>query len=144
MNLVRYNIAANPWLALADMDRLFSLAMGDALPVASGWVPSMDVYEEAKRYVVRAELAGVPKENVKVAIEEGVLHLSGERQCEVARDLPGGQHVERSVGRFERRIGLPDNIAPDQAKAEFKDGLLTVIVPKKEGAKPKRIDVGLN
>lgn len=145
MNLIRHvGFGSHPWLALADMDRLFSLAGGGGLSVPADWAPRMDLYEEEQRYVVKAELAGVPKENVKVTLEDGVLCLSGERQREVVHDRPGGQHVERSFGRFERQVGLPENIVPEQVKAEFKDGLLTITIPKRESAKPKRIDVSLN
>ncbi|HWP41955.1 MAG TPA: Hsp20/alpha crystallin family protein, partial [Blastocatellia bacterium] len=107
----------------------------------TGWTPSCDVYETDKEIVIKAELPGVKKEDVKVGIEDGVLSISGERKFEEETKKENYLRVERSYGAFTRSFTLPARVDSTRISAEFKDGLLQVTLPKREEAKPKGIEI---
>ncbi|MEE4455112.1 Hsp20/alpha crystallin family protein [Novosphingobium resinovorum] len=130
---------SHPLLSLRhDMNRLFddvlrgfgSPAFGD-LESGVSW-PYVELGESANEIRVTAELPGLDEKDVELTVEEGVLTLRGEKRSEV-EDTDRG-YSERSYGRFERRIGLPKGIERDKVEATFKDGVLTVILPKTEAA----------
>ncbi len=106
-----------------------------------GWSPSVDIAEDDKEYCIRAELPGLKKEDVNVSFENGQLTISGERKQEQEQKGRRFHRVECSYGRFNRSFTLPVDTKPDQIKAEFKDGVLSVRVPKAESVKPKQITV---
>ncbi len=108
---------------------------------AAQWAPAVDVSEDDKEYLVKAELPELKKEDVKVNVENGTLAISGERQAEKEEKGKKFHRIERSFGCFQRRFALPEGIDPGKVKAEFKDGLLLVHLPKDEKAKPKAIEV---
>lgn len=105
------------------------------------WAPLVDISEDDREYLIKAELPEVKKENVKVTAEEGTLTITGERKFE--KDEKGRKYhrVERSYGSFVRNFSLPDNASPAKVSAEFKDGVLTVHLAKAEKAKPQQIEV---
>ena len=104
------------------------------------WSPSADISETDKEYVVRAELPGMRKEDVKVTLTDGVLTIEGERKQE--KEASERYHrVENCYGAFNRAFSLPDNIKSDAVRCESKDGVLTVHVPKAERSKPKEIAI---
>lgn len=105
------------------------------------WAPLADVTEDEKEYIIKAELPDIKKEDVKVAVENGVLTISGERKFEKEEKKRKYHRVERAYGTFMRSFTLPDDANASNVKAEFKDGILTVHLPKSEHAKPKHIDV---
>ncbi len=107
----------------------------------TGWTPPVDIAEDDKEYVVRAELPGLKKQDVNVSFANGVLHISGERKQE--KEDKGRQYhrIECSYGRFSRSFTLPADTNPNQIRADFKDGVLFVHVAKSESAKPKQITV---
>jgi HSP20 family protein len=105
------------------------------------WVPTADITEDDKEYLIRAELPDLRKEDVKVTVENGVLTISGERKFEKEEKQKKYHRVERAYGRFVRSFTLPDDADADGVKADFKDGMLTVHLPKNEQAKPKQIEV---
>jgi HSP20 family protein len=105
------------------------------------WSPSADISEDDNEYLIKAELPELKKEDVHVTVENGVLTLSGERKFEKEEKKKKYHRVERAYGRFVRSFTLPDDADASKVKAEFKDGVLTVHVPKSEKAKPKQIDV---
>lgn len=107
----------------------------------AGWVPLVDISEDDKEYVVRAELPGLNKQNVSVTVENGVLKISGERKQEKEEKNRRYHRVECSYGKFSRSFSLPADTNPNQINAEFKDGVLHVRVAKSESAKPKQIAV---
>ena len=107
----------------------------------TAWTPPVDISEDDKEYVVRAELPGLNKKDVNVTFENGILSISGERQQEKEQKGRRYHRVECSCGKFNRSFTLPTDIKPDQIKAEFKDGVLFVHVAKSESAKPKQIEV---
>ncbi|HYN06087.1 MAG TPA: Hsp20/alpha crystallin family protein [Vicinamibacterales bacterium] len=105
------------------------------------WAPAVDVQETDKEYIVKADLPEVRKEDVKVAIEDGVLTLEGERKQEKEEKGKKFHRVERVYGKFVRRLALPMEVDAQKVAAEFKDGVLNVRMPKAENAKPRAIDV---
>jgi HSP20 family protein len=134
------------------MNRLFEETFGPlafprlTLPVeeaVTGWVPFCDVYETENEIVVKAELPEVKKENVKVSIVNNALEISGERKFSEEIKRENYQRIERSYGQFLRRFMLPVAVEPNRINAEFKDGVLRVILPKSEEAKPKAIEVNI-
>src|ERR671936_1612800 len=101
------------------------------------WTPLADITEDEKEYLIKAELPEMKKEDVKVTVENGVLTISGERKFEKEEKKRKYHRVERGYGTFLRSFTLPDDADASKVKAEFKNGLLTVRVPKSEHAKPK-------
>jgi HSP20 family protein len=107
------------------------------------WTPLADITEDEKEYLIKAELPEMKKEEVKVTVENGVLTISGERKFEKEEKKRKYHRVERGYGTFMRSFTLPDNADATKIKAEFKNGLLTVHLPKTEHAKPKQIEVNV-
>ena len=108
---------------------------------ATSWAPSVDVTEDNKEWLVKIDLPEVKKEDVKVAVESGVLTITGDRKFEKEEKGKKYHRIERSYGSFMRSFTLPDTAAGDKVNAEFKDGVLKVHLPKSPEAKPKSIDV---
>jgi len=130
-----------------EIDRLFEPPLtGLARPshLLSGWTPALDVYEEKDHFTVKAELPGMKKEDIEVSFHDGGLNISGERKSETKHDDTEVYRAERFFGRFHRTVTLPTSIAADKIKASYKDGVLTVTLPKTEDARPKHIDVSVN
>ena len=107
------------------------------------WMPLADITEDDKEYLIKAELPDVKKEDVKVTVENGVLTISGERKFEKEEKKKKYHRVERAYGSFMRSFSLPDQADASKVKAEFKNGMLTVHLPKSEKAKPKQIEVNV-
>lgn len=108
----------------------------------SEWAPAVDITEDDKEYVIRADLADVKKEDVSVRVEGGILTLSGERKFEKEEKQGKRYHrIERSYGAFVRRFGIPDDADPSKIEATFKEGVLKVRLSKHEVAQPKTVEV---
>lgn len=105
------------------------------------WAPLVDIIEDDKEYLLKAELPEMRKEDVKVTVENGVLTLSGERKLEKEEKGRRYHRIERAYGSFVRSFTLPDDADANKVTAEFKDGVLKVHVAKSEDAKPKQIEV---
>jgi HSP20 family protein len=105
------------------------------------WAPLADITEDDKEYVIKAELPEIPPENVKVTVENGVLTISGERRFEKEEKGKKYHRVERAYGSFVRAFTLPEDSEAEKIRAEFKDGMLIVHLPKTEKARPKQIEV---
>ncbi len=145
MALVRWD----PFRELEDMserlNRVFTRPAlrpsgKEALTVAD-WMPTVDISETDAEYLIKAELPEVKKEDVKVTVEEGVLTLQGERRQEKEEKGKKYHRVERSYGSFVRSFTLPESVDEAGVKAEYKDGVLSLHLPKTEKVKPKAIDV---
>lgn len=108
---------------------------------AASFYPALDVIEEKDQYVLKADLPGVNKENIKVSVENGVLTIEGERRSEDEHRDKQVHRIERSYGRFVRSLNLGTNVDNSKIRAHYKDGVLQLIVPKSEAAKPKAIDI---
>jgi HSP20 family protein len=115
----------------------------EAMTVAE-WSPLVDITEDDKEYLIKAELPEVRKEDVKVTVENGVLTITGERKFEKEEKGKKYHRVERAYGNFVRSFALPDDADANKVNAEFKDGVLKVHVTKSEIARPKQIEVKVN
>lgn len=105
------------------------------------WAPLVDIVEDDKEYLIKAELPEVKKNDVKVRVEDGVLYISGERNFQKEEKGTRYHRVERAYGSFTRSFTLPEDADPEQVTAEFRDGILSVHVAKDKNARPKYIDV---
>jgi HSP20 family protein len=105
------------------------------------WAPLADITESEKEYLIKAEVPEVKKEDVRVSVENGVLTLSGERKFEKEEKNKKYHRMERAYGSFVRSSALPDDADPENVKAKFKDGMLTVHQPKSEKAKRKQVAI---
>src|SRR5882724_5125497 len=141
----------DPFKEMEEMNRrmtsifgLSPLRRGDGQEetmTVSEWSPLVDITEDDKEYLIKAELPEVKKEDVKVAVENGVLTVSGERKSEKEEKNKKFHRIERAYGSFERSFIVPDDADADKVIAEFKEGVLRVHLPKSEKAKPKQIEV---
>ena len=114
---------------------------GKETMIVADWAPSVDISETDGEYQIKAEIPDVKKEDVKVTLEDGVLTIQGERKHEKEEKGKKFHRIERSYGSFVRTFSLPDVIDEEKVKAEFKDGVLNLHLPKSEKAKPKAIEV---
>ncbi len=105
------------------------------------WSPSVDILETAEDFQVKAELPEVKKEDVKVNVSDGMLRIEGERKFDKEDKTKKWHRVERFYGSFMRTFTLPEGVEADKVRAEFKDGLLTVRLPKSPKALPRTVDV---
>ena len=105
------------------------------------WSPQVDITEDDKEYLVKADLPEIKKDEVKVTVENGVLSISGERKSEKEEKNKTYHRIERSYGSFERTFTLPEDADAPKMRAEFKEGVLRVHMPKSPTAQPKKIDV---
>jgi HSP20 family protein len=141
----------DPFRELEDMHRRLSSLVDDesfvrrrngkeSMTVAQ-WSPTVDIVEDEKHYVIKAELPEVKKEDVHVRVENGVLVITGERKAEKEEKNKKYHRIERSYGSFARSFMLPDNVDAEKVSASYKDGLLSVTLAKSEKAQPKQIEV---
>ena len=145
MTLVRWD----PFRELEDMserlNRVFSRPSlrnsGKENLTVADWMPTVDISETEGEYLIKAELPEVRKEDVKVTVENGVLTLQGERRQEKEEKGKRFHRVERSYGSFVRSFTLPESVDESSVKAEYKDGVLNLHLPKSEKVKPKAIAV---
>jgi HSP20 family protein len=130
-----------------EIDRLFDMPFAElarSSQLLSGWTPAFDVYEDKDNFYVRAELPGMCKEDIDVSMHNGSLSISGARKSDETLKDAEVYRTERLFGRFQRTITLPTQVAVDKIKAQYKDGILSMTLPKAEEAKPKHIDVKVN
>ena len=128
-----------------ELNRLLRADQGTWSPGTeffNGWVPPLDLYEDKDSCVVMVELPGLKKEEIGIQLHEGALTVSGERKPEKT-DSEEPYRSERFFGRFHRSVTLPKPVTADKVTAAYKDGILTVTLPKAEEAKPRQIEVNL-
>jgi len=136
--------ANNRWPSLADeIDQLFGRSLAEftqGAQLPASWSPVVDVFEDKDAYTVKAELPGLKKEEIEVSVHDGALVISGERK--LAQKAEGEVHrTERFYGKFQRVIGLPAQVEADKVQAGYKDGVLTITLPKTELVKPRQITI---
>jgi HSP20 family protein len=153
MNLIRYQVPElahwSPFDRLAsirdEFNRLFdSTAPSRDSRLFSGWSPALDVYDDKDHLVVKVELPGMKKDEIEISLHDGTLTVAGERKVE--KDVNEGQtfRSERFFGKFQRSLTLPTAVDAGKVKAAYKDGILTVELPKADEAKPKQIEVSIS
>jgi HSP20 family protein len=139
MTVVRWNPVRE--LAAMEIDRLNRM-FGEGLTQSGTWVPAVDVYEtEQNEFVMKVELPEMKPEDIQVSVENNVLTLRGERRFRPDVPKDGIHRLERSYGRFIRTFTLPPAIDPSQAQASYRDGMLTLTLPPRLEARPRRIPV---
>ncbi len=134
----------NPVSAFPAPFRFFEEALNDLIQEpATGrpWTPSVDIFETENELVVKADLPEVKLEDIAIHLENGILSLKGERKFERKEEKAGYHRLERSYGTFARNFAIPETVDAEKVKAAFKDGVLTITLPKKEVAKPRAIKV---
>ncbi|MEO0019403.1 MAG: Hsp20/alpha crystallin family protein [candidate division WOR-3 bacterium] len=126
-----------------ELDRLFDSVFG-RLPrerAETYWAPPLDIEENDDSIVVRVELPGMNKEDIKVSLSGDTLTISGERKQESERKGKTYYRVERAYGKFQRTVTLPAEVEGDKAKASYKAGVLELVLPKSEKSKAKEITI---
>ena len=147
--LVQWN-RSDPFRELEEIGQRFNRLFGGLPTIGEGrreamtvadWVPSVDITEDNKEYLIKAEIPEVNKDDARVTVQEGVLTIQGQRRQEKEEKDKRFHRIERAYGTFVRSFSLPENVAEENVRAEFKDGMLWVHLPKTEKAKPKSIEV---
>jgi len=141
--------ALGPYRFLDEVDQLFEDFLEPRrewglLEGRLDWVPAVDIEETKEAYLLKAEVPGLAKDEVKITFSDSVLTISGEKHSEKASEDKKVHRVERTYGAFERCFTLPSAVKADKIEAAYKDGVLTVTVPKSEEAKPREIEIKLN
>lgn len=113
-------------------------------PASRPWTPAVDIFETENELVLKADIPDVDPKNVGIQLENGTLTLKGERKFEQQQNGKGFHRIERSYGTFVRAFGLPDTVEAEKVKADYKNGVLTITLPKKEVAKPRTISVEIS
>lgn len=118
------------------MNRFFTESLGEGT-----WRPAADIAETDEAYQVSVELPGLTKNDIEVTVENNVLTISGERKWDAQESRDRYHRVERYYGKFSRSFSLPQQVTAEKVQASFKDGILSVTVPKAENARPRRIAI---
>jgi len=143
MNLVRFN----PWSMVDLMQRDFDRCAPRRCSIDAAesrvvdWVPAVDVVEEKDRFVMRADVPGVERDDIDVSMDDGILIMSGERRAETRDEVAGVQRIERASGRFFRRFALPETADAEGITARSANGILEVVIPKLPEVQARRINV---
>ena len=143
MNLVRFD----PWsfadLVQRDIDRYAGRRLGrnDLETPVSDWSPAVDIIEEKDRFVLRADIPGVARNDIEISMEDGILTIAGERQTDKHEEAEGVKRFERVSGRFYRRFTLPETADAEGIAARSANGILEVTIPKQPEVQPRRITV---
>jgi HSP20 family protein len=131
------------------IDQMFNRAIEEffgGLPASSQeprpWQPMVDIVETEQAYLLHFELPGLTREDIEMTLENNVLRLSGERKFDQEAQKQTYHRLERAYGAFSRTFTLPTQVAADRVEAAFKDGVLTVTVPKAEQARARKINIG--
>ena len=153
MALIRYQApelapweAADRWSNLRDdLNSFFELpfwsSFGRGGQLFTGWSPALDLYQNNDNVVAVIELPGMRKEEIEISLHDGMLTISGERKRESSRNGDNAERTERYIGAFRRSIALPTRVDANKVSATYRDGILTVTLPKAEEVKPKQIQV---
>ena len=145
MSITRYDPFRELRLLQDEVNRLFSSNMSRSFDdeglMRGAWTPSVDIYENKDQIVLEAELPGMNREDFELTIENNVLTLRGERRFEKKDEADNYHRVERAYGTFTRSFTLPQTVSPEGATAEYKNGVLRVVLHKREEVKARRIEV---
>jgi HSP20 family protein len=144
MAIIRWDPYRDLMTLQERMNRMFDESYrsrgGEESLSTRAWAPAVDIYETKEALVVKAELPEVKKDDIDVKIDNGILTIQGERKCEEVKD----EQVHRrecQYGFFSRSFSLPTTVDPNKINANYKDGVLTVSIPRKEETKPRQIEI---
>jgi HSP20 family protein len=148
-----FKMRLDPFKELEEMQNRLSTLFGrtpvrteggkEEMTVAE-WAPLLDITEDEKEYLIKAELPEVKKEDVKLTVNDNVLTITGERKYEKEEKGKKYHRVERAYGSFMRSFTVPEDAYEGKVSADYKDGILKVHLPKSEKARPKSIDVKIS
>jgi len=136
MSLTHFDPLANIRLFEDAFTRLFNEPQTNR-----PWTPAVDIYETENDLVVKADLPDVELKDIDVRVENQTLTIAGERKFEKQDNVAGYHRIERSYGNFTRSFAVPNSFDTDKIAASFKNGVLSVSLPKKEAAKPRQIKI---
>ena len=146
MSITRYDPFRDLRSLQEEVNRLFSTNLSRSFAdegIARGaWMPSVDIYENKDQIVLEAELPGMNRVDFELTVENNVLTLRGERRFEKKDETDNYHRVERAYGTFTRSFTLPQTVSGDGASAEYKNGVLRVVLKKREEVKARRIQIG--
>ena len=148
MTIVRWDPLRNVAALQDRINRVFNEAFAGSKDFEdevsmSAWRPAVDIYDTDSAIVIKAELPGIEKDDVSVDVKGNVLTIKGERSFDKEIKEENYYRKERSIGKFQRSFTLPESINPEAIKANFKNGVLEIEVPKPEGKKPKQISINV-
>jgi HSP20 family protein len=142
MQLRRREDVWSPMTRLRDsLNRFFDYPEFGGTDLFEGWQPAVDVHEDKDNIIVKAEMPGMKREDIDVSLNQNTLLLCGERKREEERKEEGYYRSERYFGKFQRSIPIPQTVDAQKIEARYRDGVLTVKLPKSEQSKAKQIDV---
>src|SRR5919112_5672673 len=145
MSIVRYDPFRDLRTLQDEVNRLFSTnlsrSFGDEGIARGAWTPNVDIFENKDELVLEAELPGMNREDFELTIENNVLTLRGERRFEKKDEADNYHRVERAYGSFTRSFTLPQTVSAENATAEYKNGVLRVVLQKREEVKARRIEI---
>jgi len=145
MAVVRWDPFRDLGLLQDRMNRMFDDAgrgwRADEPAATTSWSPSVDIFETEGEIVVKAELPGMDRKDIALHLENNVLSIRGERRFEKETKEENYHRIERSYGNFSRSFSIPATVDEEKIRADYKDGVLKIILPKKEQAKPKQIKI---
>ena len=141
-HLTRYQ----PWSLHRDFLNEFSRLLDrdgsdESVSATAEWTPAVDIEEHADKYVLHADVPGVDPSAIEITLEKGVLTLAGSREKAVEQNGVDSRRIERTTGRFLRRFTLPESVDAENVKATGRHGVLEIVIPKREAAKPRKINV---
>src|ERR671920_1064874 len=145
MSITRYDPFRDLRSLQDEVNRLFSTNLGrgfgDEGLSRGAWMPSVDIFENKDSIVLEAELPGMNREDFELTVENNVLTLRGERRFEKKDEADNYHRVERAYGSFTRSFTLPQTVSPQNVTAEYKNGVLRVVLQKREEVKARRIEI---
>ena len=141
MTLMRWDPFNSLFGVKRNLDRMFGEYDDDDSSVSSFWRPAVDIFETKDNLVLRAELPGMTKDDVKISVENNVLTLKGERHLDSEVKRENYHRVERAYGTFHRSFTLPSRVDRSGIQARFENGVLEVTMPRSEEAKTKEIEI---
>lgn len=137
MTLVRWD----PFREFMNLQRRFGHGMSDSDDYYGAWAPAVDIFEKGDDLVIRAEIPGVDKDDVDITVRNNSLTLRGERKREQEITEENSYRLERSYGNFVRSFTLPRTVDASRISARYSNGVLDIVLPKAEEAKPKKIEI---
>jgi HSP20 family protein len=144
MAITRYE----PWGILnqlqKELERAYEGDANEGSVATAEWAPAVDIKEEADRFVLHADIPGVKPEDINVSMENDVLTIHGEKKTEAETEKKGYKRIERTYGSFYRRFTLPDTADAEAISAKSNNGVLEIVIPKRESVKPKKITVAVD
>jgi len=145
MSIVRYDPFRDLRTLQEEVNRLFTgnvaRAFDDEGIARGSWNPNVDIYENKDQIVLEAELPGMSREDFDLSVENNIITLRGERHFEKKDDTDNYHRVERAYGSFTRSFTLPNTVSGEGAIADYRNGVLRVVLPKKEETKARRIEI---